>query len=176
MLFTVLFGSIYYALISSYSMHWFYAALWMVPIYAASIVILGLCSYGGFRRVHLLANVRRALEGAPESAVLVCRNRKVGLVGGLDEEDVTPLWGGFLTWRGGPRLARRVRKMATKTFLLTLAVFVLWSLPVFAISIWVGLSIHWTGFLVAASVAVSQFVVMIPLPHVLNELLADVLW
>ncbi|MBS2966807.1 hypothetical protein KGA66_27470 [Actinocrinis puniceicyclus] len=128
-----------------------------ILVYLAGVVALGLFSlilnflliilkFGNIRSVLFVRKVVVLLRGVPDGMALTCTDKKVSALSfdsKANAQKVVPLYTGVLTWRGGPRLALRVRKSAKRQFLLRSTIFGLVFVPLILVGLWLTLFVSW---------------------------------
>ena len=135
------------------------AALLAAALIAINAILL-ISGLGNLQRILFLNRLRKMLAGIPGDVQLVCRGKEVVAMGydrESNREKVVPLYTGILTWSDGPRLAKRVRRMATREASWRFAFFALGVAPISVVALWIGLRTDWVALIVPVGIAVHQF-------------------
>lgn len=156
---------------------WDGAVLWIIPCYIAMNLASFVTFQGSLRRIKFLTALDRGLRDLPDDALLACVDKTVSLVY-YDErenrEKVEKLYTGGAVWRGGPRLTSKVKNSIRKARAIRTLIFVLFSVPLFVLTIWLGLTVQWIWLLAALLVVIDQFIMVVLLPQAWVHILEGV--
>lgn len=143
-----------------------------ILVYLAGAVALGLFSlvlnflliilkFGNIQSVLFVRKLNILLRGVPDGMALSCTDKQVSALSfdsQANAQKIVPLYTGVLTWRGGPRLASRVRKSARRQFVLRSSIFGLVFVPLMLAALCLMLFVNWIlGACVSVLLAVHQW-------------------
>ncbi|WP_239342510.1 hypothetical protein [Frankia sp. CiP3] len=139
---------------------------------AGSAIVLGIASLvlnavllifkiGNVKTAAFDRKVAKVVGGLPRGILLVCNGKKVGMLSydqATKSEKIFPLYTGEVTWKGGPRLATKVVRIAERRARTRFAVFGLVFLPCCVGSVVLAIVVHPAFLILLAVLVFHQFV------------------
>jgi hypothetical protein len=138
--------------------------LGLVAFGVASLVInflLLVLKIGNIKTILFVRKLTSALSELPGQMLLSCTANQVSAISfdvSQSKEKVIPVYGGVLTWKGGPRPVSRVLAKARKQLTIRSLIFIAVFIPLLIVGAWVMLFVNWTGIFIIALLVVHQFV------------------
>jgi hypothetical protein len=129
----------------------------------ASLVInaiLILLKMGNVKTITFLVRLRGALKEIPGDMLLSCKGRDVVLMHfdvSNKTERAIPVYTGVVTWRGGPRLARRIKGKVRRQLALRTIPLILVFMPILVLSLWAAIFVDWRASSITVLVILHQF-------------------
>lgn len=75
---------------------------------------------------------------------------------GSGNERLVPLYTGVLVWGGGPKLAAKIKKRATRQIVVRSSILFLFFVPLVAGGVWLTLMVSWKGIWLLVFLGVHQ--------------------
>jgi hypothetical protein len=113
---------------------------------AIASVLLYVLAFANLKRLLFIGKLRTFLRDIPDDAPLMCDDGEVSATfrqPGQASEEHVKLYSGGITWKGGSRLASKVKRAAARQYPLRLALFILVFMPLLLGSLYLGIMWDW---------------------------------
>lgn len=130
----------------------------------ASLVINGvliLLKVGNVKTLRFLTQLRRVLRDVPDDVLLSCSGRDVALIHfdiANKTEKAIPMYTGVVTWKGGPRVASKIKRQVRRQLTLRSLPFLLVFTPLLLGSVFITAFYDWRTAPLVGLLVFHQFV------------------
>ncbi|MEV4821252.1 hypothetical protein [Micromonospora sp. NPDC049274] len=121
--------------------------------------VLLLLKFGSIRTLLFLRKLNIALRGIPGDTLLSCTGNKVSVLAYASRgggEQLLPFYTGVLTWKGGPKLAVKLKKRAARQIAIRSVIFFVLFVPLVAGSAWLTMFRSWHAVWLLALLGIHQ--------------------